>query len=472
MAAGFISFPVLTRVFSVSEYGIMSLVTTTVFIAMAISKLGFPISIVRFYSEFKAKNLLDNFYSTFLISSFALGAVTTVAIIIVANIFGNYNTGENIISVMSIASILIFSGCVIDTITSFLRAEQKTKSYNFILVIQRYGSLGLGIFLIFYFIKGLYGFFVGQIIGSLTILGVLVFLLSKERKISLSKYSNNIIKESVKFGFPLVWSELGYLGLSHINRYLIQFYLGSLSLGLFTAGYNLATYVTEVFMYSIDYAMAPICMSILVNKGEEETKKFLGKTFRFFVLIIVPVAFGFMGVGKDLLAFLASKKYGEANLILPYIIIGQLIHSSGNILNSGLFIKKKTQIMTMIVLVSCLLNIVANILLIPKFGILGAALATLISYTFYTIVITYYAFKEFSFTIDYQHIFLYIIVAMAMYFLITFINGGSPLSNLIIKIPIGAIFYITFILLLDTEVRRGVFRSLKNKDNKRPGLIY
>jgi O-antigen/teichoic acid export membrane protein len=217
-------------------------------------------------------------------------------------------------------------------------------------------------------------------------------------------------------------------------------------------------------MYSIDYAMAPICMSILVNKGEEETKKFLEKTFRFFVLIIVPVAFGFMGVGKDLLAFLASKKYGEANLILPYIIIGQLIHSSGNILNSGLFIKKKTQIMTMIVLVSCLLNIVANILLIPKFGILGAALATLISYTFYTIIITYYAFKEFSFTIDYQHIFLYIIVAIAMYFLITFINGGSPLSNLIIKIPVGAIFYITFILLLDTEVRRGVFRSLK--DNK------
>ena len=74
MAAGFISFPVLTRVFSVSDYGIMSLVTTTVFIALAISKLGFPESIVRFYSEFKSKDLLDNFYSTFLISSFVFGA--------------------------------------------------------------------------------------------------------------------------------------------------------------------------------------------------------------------------------------------------------------------------------------------------------------------------------------------------------------------------------------------------------------
>ena len=116
--------------------------------------------------------------------------LATVAIIIVANIFGNYNAGENIITVMSVASILIFSGCVIDTVTSFLRAEQRTKSYNFILVIQRYGSLALGIFLIFYFVKGIYGFFVGQIIGRLTLMGVLLYRLSKERKINLSNYSN------------------------------------------------------------------------------------------------------------------------------------------------------------------------------------------------------------------------------------------------------------------------------------------
>jgi O-antigen/teichoic acid export membrane protein len=460
MAAGFISFPVLTRVFSVSEYGILSLVMTTVFVAMAIGKLGFPSSIVRFYSEFRSKGLLENFYSTFLISSFVLGALATVAIIIVTNIFGNYNAGENFMTVMSVASILIFSGCVIDTITSFLRAEQRTKSYNFILVIQRYGSLGLGIFLIFYFVKGLYGFFVGQIIGSLTILSVLVYRLSRERKIGLSNYSRDIMRESVKFGSPLVWSELGYLGLNYVDRYFIQFYLGSLSLGLYTAGYNLATYVTEVFMYSINYAMTPIYMNIFVNKGEEETKVFFAKTFRYFILIIVPVAFGFMALGGDLLAFLASKKYAGANVILPYIIIGQLIHSLATILNSGLFIKKKTHIVTMIVLVSCLLNIGVNIVLIPKFGILGAALATLISYTFYTIVITYYAFKEFSFSIDYQHILLYIIITIGMYFLITFINGGSPLSNLIIRIPVGMSFYASVILLLDADVRRAVLRML------------
>jgi O-antigen/teichoic acid export membrane protein len=461
MAAGFISFPILTRVFSVNDYGILGLVTTTLFIALAISKLGFPSAIVRFYSEFKSNNLLDNFYSTFLISSFVLGAVATMMIIIIATIFGTYNTGENIITVMSVASILIFSGCVTDTVTSFLRAEQRTKLYNFILVIQRYGSLALGIFLIFYFIGGLYGFFTGQIIVGLTILCVLVFLLGKERKISLSNYSRDIMRESVKFGFPLVWSELGYLGLNYIDRYFIQFYLGSLSLGLYTAGYNLATYVTEVFMYSINYAMTPIYMNILVNKGEEETKAFFTKTFRYFILIIVPVAFGFMGVGGDLLAFLASRKYMGAKVILPYIIIGQLIHSLGNILNSGLFIKKKTRIVTIIVIGSCVLNIGANIILIPRYGILGSAVATLISYTVYTILITYYAFREFSFNIDYLHISLYVIIAIGMYFFISQMDGGSPINNLMRKIPMGAMFYSAFILIFDRDVRRAVLEVIK-----------
>jgi O-antigen/teichoic acid export membrane protein len=211
-------------------------------------------------------------------------------------------------------------------------------------------------------------------------------------------------------------------------------------------------------------------MNILVNKGEEETKKFFAKTFRYFILIIVPVAFGFMSLGGDLLAFLASKKYGGASIVLPYIIIGQLIHSLGNILNSGLFIKKKTQIVTMIVLVSCLLNIGVNILLIPKFGILGAAFATLISYTFYAIVITYYAFREFSFSIDYQHISLYVAIAIGMYFLISLINGGSPLYNLIIKIPAGMLFYVTFILIFDLDVRRAFFSTLSEVNLKKVSM--
>jgi O-antigen/teichoic acid export membrane protein len=124
-----------------------------------------------------------------------------------------------------------------------------------------------------------------------------------------------------------------------------------------------------------------------------------------------------------------------------------------------LFIKKKTYIVTCVIFAASLGNIGLNTVLIPRFGIVGAAQATLISNTFYTVVITYFAFKEFKFKIDYPHILLYLFVATAMYLVIGLIDRGSPLGNLVTKIAVGAIIYTMLILVLDKNIRNAIFRS-------------
>ena len=284
MAAGFISFPILTRVFSVSDYGTLGLINTTFFIAIAITKFGFPGSIVRFYAEFKSKNQLTNFYSTLFLGSAVIAAIVAIFFGLIIKLFCGKLLDDNILNLLLLVSILIFTGCTTATLTSFLRAEQRTKLYNLIMIISRYGSLSLGIFFVFFFIKGLYGFFVGQIISGIVLLFFLIYFFRKKIKISLSSFSPPIFKDSIKFGFPLVWSELGHLVLNYADRYLIQLYLGSISLGLYAAGYDLATYATEAIIYPINYAMTPIYMKILVNKGEEETKEFFTRLFRYFLL--------------------------------------------------------------------------------------------------------------------------------------------------------------------------------------------
>ncbi|WP_304511754.1 flippase [Desulfobacula sp.] len=460
MAAGFISFPILTRVFSVSDYGTLGLISTTLFIAIAITKFGFPSSIVRFYAEFKSKNQLTNFYSTLFLGSVAVSATVAAFFYLAMKLFFSKFLDSNIVSLLYLVSILIFTACTIDILTSFLRAEQRTRLYNLIQIIRRYGSLSLGIFLIFFFIKGLYGFYVGQVISGIVLLFFLIYFFRKKIKISSANFSPTIFKDSIKYGFPLVWAELGHLVLSYADRYLIQLYSGSISLGLYTAGYNLSTYATEVIIYPINYAMGPIYMKILVNKGEKETKEFFTKLFRFFLLIIFPVVFGFIAIRKDLLAFLASSKYMEAYTIIPYVVIGQAIYASSIILNSGLFIRKKTYLVTIIMMGACALNVGLNMMLIPRLGIIGAAQATLISYIFYTIVITYYAFKEFSFRTDYPRSLLYLTAATAMYLAISLVDVGSSLGNLVIKIPAGAVIYGILILVFDKEVRGAALGQL------------
>jgi O-antigen/teichoic acid export membrane protein len=459
MSAGLFSFPILTRLFSIGDYGILGLITTTILIGTAVAKFGLPDSVVRFYAEFKSSNQIKIFYSTLFFISLmvAIGAGLFFAF---ASQLMYKNLDRNFLNLSPLVSILIFTGCITTILSTYLRAEQRTKLYNFIAIIQRYGSLSIGIFFVLFFFKGLYGFYFGQVISGVGILLLLIYIFRSWLKINSRYISKKIIRDSVKFGFPLVWAELGYLVLNYVDRYLIQSYLGSIPLGLYTAGYNLSTYVTEMFMYSVNYAMGPIFMDILTNKGEEEAKVFFAKTFRYFILIMLPIVFGFLGVGRELIVVLASSKYIEAHAILPYVVIAQLIHACGNVLNLGLFVQRKTYIVTLIVIVSCLVNIGSNIILIPKFGIVGAAQATLISYSFYSVVVTYYAFREFRFDIPYSSVFLYLSIAISMYFLISVVSIGSHFGNLLLKTLVGAIFYSLLIFILDKDVRRNVLRTV------------
>lgn len=460
MAAGFISFPILTRIFSLGDYGILGIITTTVLIATAVAKLGLPGWIVQFYAEFKLNKRLDSFQSTILISSVGCAATVAILFYVLGHLFRSKIFEKNIVNLIPIVSMIIFTSCTSDILTSFLRAEQRTKLYNLVAIIRRYGALTLGILLALFIVKGLYGFYFGQVLTGIVVLSFLIFISAKRQKISVRNFSTGVFRDSIRFGLPMVGGEMGHLILNYADRYLVQLYLGSISLGLYIAGYNLSTYVTEMFMYPINYAMTPIYMNILVKKGEEETRKFFTRAFRYFLMIMVAVVFGFIAIGKDLISILASSKYLEAYSVLPYVVIGQSIYACSIILNNGLFIKKKTHVVMYVISVAGLLNIGLNIILIPRFGILGAAQATLISNTFYTVVITYFAFKEFKFEIDYPHILLYVFVAAVMYLVIGLIDRGSPFGNLVTKIPVGVVFYVMGILVLDTDVRGAIVRLI------------
>jgi O-antigen/teichoic acid export membrane protein len=175
MAAGFISFPILTRIFSVSDYGTLGLISTTLFIALAVGKFGLPNSIVRFYAEFKAHKQLDRFYSTIFWGSLLLTALIAVIFVLATQLVLKHYWRKDIVALLALVAILIVINAMSDILTSFMRAEQRTKLYNGITIMRRYASLGSGIFFIFYFFKGLFGFYIGQVFSGAVILFLIFY---------------------------------------------------------------------------------------------------------------------------------------------------------------------------------------------------------------------------------------------------------------------------------------------------------
>jgi O-antigen/teichoic acid export membrane protein len=456
MAAGFISFPILTRIFSLEEYGKMSLIATTLLIGTAIGKAGLPESIVRFYSECKHKGQTGQFHYTVLSTSVAVALVTALLILGGVELLGESIGDNDLVRLLVLSAALLVTGSVTAVITSFLRAEQRTRLYNIIAVLQRYASLAVSLFLMFYVVKGLYGFYIGQVLSGVIILLLLFYVYWRSIRVDRGSFSREIAKSIAVFGFPLIWAEFGHLSLNYIDRYLIQFYMGPASVGVYTAGYNLSTYVTETLIYPINYALTPLYMGILVNEGEQRTKEFLTKTFTYFTLVLCGAAVGFIAVGKDVTILLASDKYADSYGIVPYVVLGQAIYACTLILNNGLFIKKKTHVFNNVMLVSCLVNFGSNIIFIPKYGIIGAAISTLLSNGFYAIVITYYSFREFSFPIDYRRIGLFVCASLVMFTIIRQINVGHGAVNLLCQIVTGAVLYAAIIVFLDRRIRVNV----------------
>ena len=102
-------------------------------------------------------------------------------------------------------------------------------------------------------------------------------------------------------------------------------------------------------------------------------------------------------------------------------------------------------------------NIVLNIILIPKFNIMGAAFATLLSYLVLLSVTIFFSFKEIQFSIPYKEIFIYFGSSIIMSLVINLVMIQSIIPRIFLKIGIGIIIYALLILLFDIQTRQIIF---------------
>ena len=461
MLAGFISLPILTRILSVSEYGAFGLVTATVFILVAISKFGAQYSAVRYYNEYKKKGEkeLVKYYTTFFIQSL-LFICTILSIFLIINRLFPMVLKSQLKNLLYFIVILCITRSLIIRLKNFIRVEQRTKLFSFIGIIHQYGGLGMGLFFVFYFSKTLPSFLSGQILVDILIMTVLVFILFYKKRVNLKKFSIPLLKKSLSYGFPLLLLELSSLFFKFIDRYLIQFKLGSEALGLYTVGANLSQYIQDVIFLPISLAIFPLYMEIWTNKEKEAVVKFLSKTTNYLLILCIPIVFGFSVLSKEIVIILASDKFAASAKIIPFIITGAMIWGFYHIFAAGLYIYKKTKILAFVIFLTCCLNIILNLLLIPILGILGSAISILISYIVMTFVVIKISFKYVKIEINLFDIGGYIIASIIMSLIIYNIKIDNTLYSLLLKTLVGFIIYLTVVILIDEKIRNIANRFL------------
>jgi O-antigen/teichoic acid export membrane protein len=477
MLAGFASFPILTRILSVSEYGVLSLVTTTVSILLAFSKLGLNHSSVRYYQEYATggrKESLSHFYNTYLL---ATGVCTIVVVALFWILFETILAGvfdKRFSDLIIFVGLLTLLRSVHLILRSFLRAGQRTIVWNAVGIAQRYLAVIFGLLFFLYFSRTLTDYYVGQTIAEVIVLAYLVYDLSRRVRIHWKYFSSDLFRAGVRYGIFMLGVEAVGLITGYTDRYLIEYFCGAHDLGVYSVAANMANYAGLVFTVPVQLGLLPVCMSLWVNKGRRETQEFLQETFRYFCLVAFPVTLAFVATSEDLIVLVASEKYVSSGAIMPYLLIANLLVAAANFFCAPILMHEKTEQLLLIYLVVCIENLALNILIIPRLGIFGAAYVSVIVWMTLFVLAWIRSSKYLPIRVPLRSATVYLVAALIMFLVVHSINVPGPLFlSLLLEIGFGMLVYAGLVVCLDRKVRGyaqtfigGVIRNVSDRRRK------
>jgi len=476
MLAGLITFPILTRLFSVAEYGTMNLIAATLTVSVALAKVGVQHSIVRYQSEVtagKSRFTLAQLYSTTLVGMSATGLVVMAALALFGMFASTRWLGEGNLGVLFVITSFVVVAQVIESaLTNFLRAEQRTTALMTYQIAKKYLGLGFILIAVLLISRTLRAFYSATLISetlAVALLGAWAFRDRSRPRPRLDNFSRPLYRELLAFGIPMmIGYELSGLVLSVGDRYVIDGLLGQEPLGLYSAAYNLCQYVQALVIASLAQAIMPLYMQMWDQKGRDATSAFIGRSLRTYVMFGLPIVAGVAAVGPELLPSLASEKYASAARILPWVMGGMVMDGTNSMVGAGLFLHRKTRTIMGIVLSCAILNIVLNVLLVPRLCIEGSAIVTLVCYAAAALAMAAAGHALLPVSLPWGMLLRAGVASLAMYFAVARLFPGHRLFTVGIRAAAGGVIYGGMMMLISEEAR-ALVRSALGRFRRKAG---
>jgi O-antigen/teichoic acid export membrane protein len=254
---------------------------------------------------------------------------------------------------------------------------------------------------------------------------------------------------------------MSYLINDYADRFLIKYFAGSAQVGIYSVGYNLASYVQAFMTAPLWMAIFPIYTKIWEREGRDATANFLSTLLNFYVALAALLMVVVSCASQELIVVLAGDKFASAGEITPFIIVSTLICGATHITGAGFYLSKRTHTIALWTLGCAGFNVALNLFLIPRFGILGAAYATLLSSLALTMVVTFSGRQLLCVRWPVRDMVDYIVAALAAAAAASRLHLGSPLLSMLLKIAVATVLYTVIVLTLNRSLRTAVLGQVR-----------
>ena len=382
-ALNFLLLPVYTRFLSPSDYGVIALAETLAAFFAAVISMAFDASIQRLYfRHVEEGNTLSDYLGSTL--KFTLG-VQVIFITLVLSvgpkvqqaIFPHSSVPYRYFAMaMTTATAVLF----FNSRQVLYQAEHRPWAYATLASLSFALTASLCVWLVVFARRGVMGMLGGKLVAALVCLLVALVLTPP---VFRGGFHWRFVRETAAVGLPLVPHLLMALGLVTADRFILAHYRDLREVGIYAVAYTLGMIMSLITM-SLNQAWAPVYYEV-ANRGEEG-QQVLSKMCGGLVIVLTAIAcFGAL-IAQPFVARFLDHRYAAAGRIVPWIIAAYLAHALFSMFGTACMQARRTSWIMAASFVALSVNTGLNFALIPRWGMYGAAYATIIAYVVEAVV--------------------------------------------------------------------------------------
>ncbi len=469
---------IIAREFGPEVYGIFSLAMMVSGIFMLFSDMGIGEGLSRYIPLYRGKKQNEKIKYLFKRSAkiFLLtGIASTVLLLILSPFIANKIFNEP--SLYTFLIVFSFSTPINLFLTIFLstlRGYEKIGWYSFLSNIL-VAFVNLLLILLFVFLGfGIYSVIFSYVLGEFIVL-IVSFIVTKKQIPELFQRSKKskggkIIKEVILYSFPLFLAGMAWKLFKWGDSFVIGFFKKAADVGI----YNAASPISLLLAVSSQLFMQlffPL-VTRLYSQGDKETIKDMTKQVSKWIFMLnLPLLILLIIFPTEILNIFFGKEYISAATSLIFLSIGVFSLSFFEMSYRLIAMKGMSKILLIDILSLSIFNIILNIILVPRFGISGASVATMISYILLSVISLYQSRRYLSITPLSKKMFnisfAAIIASIVLFFLKDAVQA-STLSFIILSI-FFLLLYLSLTILFkgfdknDVVVLNAFLRKLKLK---------
>lgn len=423
--------PIYTSVFSTAVFGVFSVINSSFFFISSLLVFSLDYAAGRWYFDSDDANYRRSIFSNWFVFQFGLTILVAFLYFLApANVLDKLFNTDGVADLLLYPILTLFFNVPITIMQNYLRFKQDSKRVAIFSVLNGVVT-SLFIIATIYLRKPeikvvLFAQFISTIIFSLWA------CYSIRHLISIKFIDLRQLLDMLKFATPLVPSGLSFWMLNSGALFFINHTLGSSQAGLYGLALSLSA-IVSIFTGAFSSAWGPFVMNLV--KSDRDAPNTIGQIFSIYSVLCNLLWLCFAIYSNEIILLLANASYLEGSLVMAFLSLNFFIYSYSYFTKLGNDLNKRSMPLSIAMIAGAILSAVLYWILIPKYGILGASIASLLGQLCIPIIVYFPAQQFYPVHFDFLKVFLHTFVVLFLGVIIHFYSSAS-LSSIFIRMVV------------------------------------